>query len=137
MASILTALKPIASNTTPVHTSGVATATICSVDLATAALFGGLSLANCGLLVEGKIIGKDAANNVGVSIFSRPFKLISGTLTALGAGITNIVALSGDLAAGYVFTLDNSGTVLRLRATGIALAEVDWNGSLYITSSQV
>lgn len=118
-----------------VQTVGAVTATVASFDLADAAANpDGLVSNNCGIRVEGNIQGHDSvSNDTGGKTIARGFKRIAGTVTATDAASLAIVTntLPGQLATA-TFDCDFSGTVLRLRVTGVVGRTINWFGDMVI-----
>lgn len=118
---------------TSITTVGALTSTVATLNLNAPGFCG--SVDNATIHVVGYLIGTDGTNSCSAQI-SRAFKRISGTLTALGAGVTNIVPMQGDVAiTGSVGLLTASGTTIQLQATGVALITITWQGYLNVWSN--
>lgn len=125
-------LKNVTIPGTSTTTVNIATSTIATIDLSAPGFIGSI---NAGLHVKGYLIGTDGTNTVTCEC-ARAYSRISGTLTALGAGITSIVPMIGDAAlVASVAILDASGTSIRLRVTGVALITITWQGYLELWSN--
>lgn len=117
------------------QTVGAVTVTVASFDLASAATApDNLVSDNCGIRIEANIQGHDAgSNDTGGKTLARGFKRIAGTVSATDAAAIAVVTntLPGNLATA-TFDIDFSGTVIRLRATGVAARTIDWFGDIVI-----
>lgn len=86
------------------------------------------------ITVEAELIGKSTGNAGTSAQGRRTFKVISGTLSALGT-LAVIAPFDGDLASTSIMTLDASGSTIRLRVNGIAATTIDWMGWLKMAST--
>lgn len=120
----------------PVTTSGTATANIVTFDLVSDLPIPA-ALNNVALHVEGIMVMKDASNNSASFRVARAFKMISGTLSALGTQATVIGVGIGDAALSTAAgTLTSSGNIILLQGTGIIALTIEWTGFLSIWSGQ-
>lgn len=113
------------------QTVGAVSITVAQIDLAAPGICG--TIDNVGVHIEGTLIGRNAAtgDSVGMKV-TRDFTRNAGTLTALGT-LANIVAPQGSAALlAALGVLDTSGTIIRLRGTGIAAITLDWTGFLSV-----
>lgn len=109
------------------QTTDAATAvTIASMDVA--------GIDGAAFAIEGLLIGKSSANASTSGRGGRTLKRIAGALSALGT-LALILPFDGDLVGVPVMVLDASGDTIRLRALGLALTTIDWDGYLSISSS--
>lgn len=117
------------------QTVGAVAVTVVSFDLADANASPDNTVSNnCAVQIEASIVGKDAASNdVGHKQLARGFKRIAGVLSTTDATVITAVngLLQGQLATA-AFDLDVSGTIIRLRVTGVATRTIDWFGDIRI-----
>lgn len=117
------------------QTVGAIAVTVASFDLADAAASPDSQASNgCGIRVEANVQGHDAgSNDTGGKTLARGFKRIAGTVTATDAAVLAVVTntLPGNLATA-TFDVDFSGSIIRLRATGVAGRTIDWFGDMVI-----
>ena len=75
--------------------------------------------------VEAWVIGGTASNAIGGKSYA-VFKNVAGTLTQVGS--TDNTFQREDFGATPTFTIDASGTTIRLRVTGLAATNISWYG---------
>jgi hypothetical protein len=108
-----------------------------TTDAATAVTIASLSVSGidgASFSIEGLLIGQSTANTSTSALGRRTLKRISGVLSALGT-LLLLAPFDGDLVGVPVMVIDVSGDSIRLRALGLALTTIDWNGYLTVSSS--
>jgi hypothetical protein len=117
----------------PTHSSGAATITAWSLDLANTRYAGALD--NRVFDLDLVIIGRSSAAGTGVSGLYRATATRIAGIAAIAGTLQVVQALQGSMAGAFGVAIDTSGTTVRLRITGVALAEVDWYVSGAVTNS--
>ncbi len=118
----------------PVTTSGAAVTTIVNWNPAAELPF---TFNNAALHVEGVLIAKDSSNNSASLRVARSFKLISGTLSALGSQASVIGVGIGDAGLATIAgTLTTNGGIIVLQGTGIIATSIEWTGYIEIWSGE-
>src|SRR4029077_17599417 len=91
-------------------------------------------IGDTGIAVEGELIGFSTGNAATSAKGRRTFKIVAGTLSALGTlAIPDL--FDGDLASTSVMTIDASSPTLRLRVNGIAATTINWIGWLRLVTT--
>ena len=136
---------PATASGTTTTTDGTTATTIASFDLAN------ITSANIPFTVQGMANGIITSvtnqNNSGMAMVVRGFKQVSSTLSSVvnlsvlgglgGTVVSNLAPLVGD--AGIILatvTIDFSGTIVRLRGTGVAVTNITWSGAIWVTTGE-
>jgi hypothetical protein len=98
-----------------VTTSNTTTATLLTIS----------TLSGLYYTVEAWVIGGTASNAIGGKSYA-VFKNVAGTLTQVG--VTDNTFQREDFGGTPTFTIDASGTTIRLRVTGLAATTIEWYG---------
>lgn len=99
-----------------VQTTNATTATLASFTVPT----------DAGVAMEVTCIAKTAAGDVAKFVKSALAKDIAGTLTLEGTVLSVIADILSTALLTATLTMDVSGTTARLRATGVAATNIDW-----------
>lgn len=125
------------SSPSPVNTIGVETKSIIELPIASLLDIVSVGSANVGFHVEAVVSVKDGVTSYASMRAARAFRLIGGSLTALGTQAAAIGVGIGDAALGTALSvLDASGTTLRVRGTGITLLTLEWTAHVHIWSGE-
>lgn len=117
-----------------VQTVGATTADIVVFDLSDSAGNGtGKTFDNVGVLARGRLTGRDTVSGDTVTAeLTSQFRRVAGTLTRVSVPVFT-VALAGDASiVAAVGLLVQSGTAIKLQATGVLAQTIEWFGRLEI-----
>lgn len=118
----------------PVTTTGAAVTTVVNWNPLAELPF---TFNNVALHIEGVLIARDSSNNSASVRVGRSFKLISGTVSALGTQASVLGVGIGDAGLSTIAaTLTTSQGVVVLQATGIAATTIEWTGFIEIWSGE-
>jgi hypothetical protein len=121
------------------QTIGAVTSTLSTYDCALGVTNKGTKLAvlnNQTILIEATILGI-SGSDVAVLRYSRVYKRIAGTLSAVAAQAADVADVVSAALAGVAAVLTLSGDTIQIQATGIGGTTIDWTAQVRVSTSNV